>query len=299
MIIALEKDRSPSGEAAAHRGLAARMRRGVRRLGVPVAIAAGLLVFTAVFFAPSMFVTIHSGQVGVRYLRFFGGTQTDQVLSEGMRLVLPWDKVFVYSIRVQEVRHTMSVLTKEGLEVKLFLSIRYHPEPDMVGLLQQQIGPDYRDRIVIPEVESALRTIMGRFQMNDVYGSGRGLIQKVINESLESVSQEFVKVDEIVIRKIELPPDLEKAIEDKMKQKELVEAYEYKLDQAKQEALRKEIEANGQKRYNDILSSSLTPNLLRWRGIEATEKLAESPNAKTVFMGPKGSDLPVLLGAEK
>jgi len=299
MIIALEKDRSPSGKAAEHRGLAARMRRGVRRLGMPVAIAAGLLVFTAVFFAPSMFVTIHSGQVGVRYLRFFGGTQTDQVLSEGMKLVLPWDRVFVYSIRVQEVRHTMSVLTKEGLEVKLFLSIRYHPEPDMVGLLQQQIGPEYRDRIVIPEVESALRTIMGRFQMNDVYGSGRGLIQKVINESLESVSQEFVKVDEIVIRKIELPPDLEKAIEDKMKQKELVEAYEYKLDQAKQEALRKEIEANGQKRYNDILNSSLTPNLLRWRGIEATEKLAESPNAKTVFMGPKGSDLPVLLGAEK
>ena len=299
MIIALEKDRSPSGKAAEHRGLAARMRRGVRRLGMPVAIAAGLLVFTAVFFAPSMFVTIHSGQVGVRYLRFFGGTQTDQVLSEGMKLVLPWDRVFVYSIRVQEVRHTMSVLTKEGLEVKLFLSIRYHPEPDMVGLLQQQIGPEYRDRIVIPEVESALRTIMGRFQMNDVYGSGRGLIQKVINESLESVSQEFVKVDEIVIRKIELPPDLEKAIEDKMKQKELVEAYEYKLDQAKQEALRKEIEANGQKRYNDILNTSLTPNLLRWRGIEATEKLAESPNAKTVFMGPKGSDLPVLLGAEK
>jgi regulator of protease activity HflC (stomatin/prohibitin superfamily) len=299
MIIALEKDRSPSGEAVPHRGQMARMRRGIRRLGVPVAIAAGLLVFTLVFFAPSMFVTIHSGQVGVRYLRFFGGTQTDQVLSEGMKIVLPWDKVFVYSIRVQEVRHTMSVLTKEGLEVKLFLSIRYHPEPDMVGLLQQQIGPDYRDRIVIPEVESALRTIMGRFQMNDVYGSGRGLIQKVINESLESVSQEFVKVDEIVIRKIELPPDLEKAIEDKMKQKELVEAYEYKLDQAKQEALRKEIEANGQKRYNDILNSSLTPNLLRWRGIEATEKLAESPNAKTVFVGPKGSDLPVLLGAEK
>lgn len=299
MIIGFDKARSPSETQTTDRGVVTRVRRAARRMILPLAIAAGLLLFAVVFFAPTIFVTIQSGQVGIRYLRFWGGTQTDQVLTEGMRVVLPWDKVFIYSIRIQEAKHTITVLTKEGLQVKLYVSIRYHPEPDMVGMLQQQIGPDYRDRVVIPEVESALRTIMGRFEMNDVYGSGRGLIQKVINESLESVSQEFVKVDEIVIRQIELPADLQKAIEEKMKQKELVESYEYKVEQAKREALRREIEANGIKHYNDVLNSSLTPNVLRWRGIEATEHLAESPNSKIVFVGPKGSDLPVILGAEK
>lgn len=300
MIVQLDKDHSSSKRPERENiDVRLRIRRRSRRLLLPALIVAGLLLFALVFFAPTMFVTIHSGEVGVLYLRFLGGTQTDHVLGEGMKVVLPWDHLFVYSIRVQEVKHEMEVLTKEGLEVKLFLSIRYHPEPDMVGMLQQQVGPEYRDRIVIPEVESALREIMGQFSMNQVYGSERGLIQKVINESLESVSQDFVKVDEIVIRRVELPPKMEAAIETKMSQKERVESYEYRLQQAKLEAQRLEIEANGIKQYNDILSSSLTPAILRWKGIEATENLANSPNAKTLFIGPKGNDLPVLLGAEK
>jgi regulator of protease activity HflC (stomatin/prohibitin superfamily) len=300
MIVQLDRDHSSSKRPERENiDLRLRIRRSSHRLLLPALIVAGVLLFALAFFAPTMFVTIHSGEVGVLYLRFLGGTQTDHVLGEGMKIVLPWDHLFVYSIRVQEVKHEMEVLTKEGLQVKLFLSIRYHPEPDMVGMLQQEVGPEYRDRIVIPEVESALRTIMGQFSMNEVYGSERGLIQKVINESLESVSQDFVKVDEIVIRRVELPPKMEAAIETKMSQKERVEAYEYRLQQAKLEAQRLEIEANGIKRYNDILSPSLTPAILRWKGIEATENLAKSPNAKTLFIGSKGNDLPVLFGAEK
>ncbi|HEX7360866.1 MAG TPA: prohibitin family protein [Bryobacteraceae bacterium] len=300
MIVELDKGRSPSARSKKDNpGFSVQIRSGARRLLVPGLIAAGFLLFALVYFAPTMFVTIHSGQVGVLYLRFFGGTQTDHVLGEGMKVVMPWDHLFVYSTRMQEVKDEVKVLTKEGLQVKLYLSIRYHPEPDMVGMLQQRVGPDYRDRIVVPEVESAMRRIMGQFGMDEVYGSKRGLVQKVINQSLESISQDFVKVDEIVIRRVELPPDLESAIETKMTQKEHVEAYQYKLKQAALEAQRLKVEANGLKQYNDILNSSLTPQILRWKGIEATEGLAKSPNAKTVFIGPKGTDLPVILGAAK
>jgi regulator of protease activity HflC (stomatin/prohibitin superfamily) len=168
----------------------------------------------------------------------------------------------------------------------------------MVGMLHQRVGPEYEERIVIPEVESALRTIMGAFTMPEVYGSEPGLLQKVINESLESVSQKFVKIDDVVLRTVELPPAVRTAIEEKMTQKQLAEAYEYKLQRERQEAERKEIEAAGFKRYNEVLASSITPALLRWKGIEATKELAQSPNSKIIFVGNKQEGLPVVLGGE-
>jgi regulator of protease activity HflC (stomatin/prohibitin superfamily) len=263
-----------------------------------IAVLTLLLLFVVVYLAPAIFITVRSGEVGVMYLRFFGGTQTSKVLGEGLKIVAPWDTLFIYNVRVQEAKHEMDVLTTEGLTVRLNLSIRYHPEEEMVGLLHQKVGPDYRDTIVIPEVESALRTIMGAFTMRDVYSSERGLVQKVINDSLEHVSQKFVKVDSIVLRNVELPSKLRQTVEDKMAQKELAESYEYRIDVERKEADRKLIEANGTKQYNDVLNSSLTPSVLRWRGIEATEALAKSSNAKTVVIG-KADGLPLIMNPEK
>jgi regulator of protease activity HflC (stomatin/prohibitin superfamily) len=257
------------------------------------------LVFLTVYFAPNIFITVHSGEVGVMFLRFFGGTQTDRVLSEGLKIIPPWDHLFIYNIRVQEEKHTFNVLSKEGLSITLNLSIRYHPEEEMVGMLHKTVGPKYKERIVIPEVESAMRTIMGEFEMRQVYGSERGLVQKVINDSLEHVSQKFVKVDSVVLRSVELPPKVAEAIEQKMMQKELAEAYEYKLEQARQESARQQIEAGGIKSYNDLLNASLTPNVLKWEAIQATKKLAESPNAKTVIMGNTSGTLPLMLSGDK
>ena len=272
--------------------------RGFRRYFSGIVISLGALCFLAVFISPDIFITIHSGEAGVLYLRFFGGTQTDRVLGEGVQLIAPWDRLTIYTTRVQEEKHEMSVLTKEGLSVRLHLSIRYHPEPEMVGMLHQRVGPNYKERIVIPEVESSLRTIMGAFTMPEVYGSEQGLLQKVINESLESVSQKFVKIDDVVLRTVELPPAVRTAIEEKMTQKQLAEAYEYRLQRERQEAERKVIEADGFKRYNEVLASSITPALLRWKGIEATKELAQSPNSKIIFVGNKQDGLPVVLGGE-
>ena len=271
----------------------------VRRAATRLAVVVGVLIFLIVFLSPDIFVSIGPGDVGVLYLRFFGGTQTDKVLGEGIKVIPPWDRIYIYTVRVQEVKHEMQVLTAEGLSLTLFLSTRYHPERETVGLLHQRVGPDYKERIVIPEVESALREIMGHFKIHEVYGSERGLIQKVINESLEGVSQRYVRIDDIILRHVELPAKVREAVEEKMTQLQLTEAYEYKLDREKQEAKRKEIEANGYKKYNEILNASLTPQLLRWKGIEATKELAKSPNSKIIFVGNRGNDLPILLGADK
>jgi prohibitin 1 len=275
-------------------------RRAVaRRMATRLAVATAVLTFLIVYLSPDIFVSIGPGDVGVLYLRFFGGTQTDKVLGEGIKVIPPWDRIYIYTVRVQEAKHEMQVLTSEGLSLTLYLSTRYHPERDTVGLLHQRVGPEYKERIVIPEVESALREIMGHFKIHEVYGSERGLIQKVINESLEGVSQRYVRIDDIILRHVELPPKVREAVEEKMTQLQLSEAYEYKLERERQEAKRKEIEADGFRRYNEVLNASLTPQLLRWKGIEATKELAQSPNSKIIFVGNRSNDLPILLGAEK
>jgi regulator of protease activity HflC (stomatin/prohibitin superfamily) len=280
-------------------GRAPRFRAMLRRHTLKFFITLFIILFAIVYFAPNIFFTIQSGEVGVMYLRFFGGTQTDRVLGEGLKIIPPWDKLYVYNVRVQEQKHEMNVLTKEGMSATLHLSIRYHPEEDMVGLLHDRVGPEYAERIVIPEVEQALRTIMGEFELHEVYGSQRGLVQKAINDSLEQVSQKFVKVDSIVLRSVELPSKVKDAIEEKMTQKELAEAYEYKLQREQQEAERLKIEADGLKTHNDILNSSLTPSVLKWAAIQATKELANSPNTKTIIVGTSSTSLPVMLNSDK
>lgn len=258
-----------------------------------------IILFVVIYFWRDVFITVQSGQVAVLYLRFGGGTQTDRVLGEGLKIIAPWDKLFIYDIQVQEVKHDMDVLTSEGLKVNLSLSIRYHPERQLVGLLQENIGQGYRDKIVIPEVESALRTTMAMFPMTDVYGSQRGLVQQAINESLEKVQEKFVSIDEVVLREVDLPAQVKNTIEQKMIQKELAESYMYRLDVANREADRLLIEAKGLKSYNDILNSSLTSNVLKWEGIQATKELAKSANAKTIIIGNQSSSgLPLILGSE-
>jgi regulator of protease activity HflC (stomatin/prohibitin superfamily) len=289
---------TPAGAAnaaeapASTRAKAATWIRGARvRLGVVLFV----LAFVFVYLTPDVLVTVQSGEVGVLYRRLAGGTQIDSVKGEGLTFVAPWDQLFIYNVRVQECKHKMHVLTNDGLQITLHLSIRYHPERDMVALLHQRVGPEYRERIVIPEVESVLRTTMGHFGMNEVYGADRGVLQRIISDSLDEVSQKYVQIDDVIVREVELPPQVNKIIEEKMMHKERAASYEYRLAAERKEAERKEIEANGFRRYNELLNESITPNLLKWRGLEVTRELATSPNAKTLFLGNKSGDLPVLL----
>ena len=273
-----------------------RIARTSRGYANKILIITVLLLFATIYFWPRMFITIESGHVGVLYLRFGGGTQTDRVFGEGMKIIAPWDKLFIYEVRVQEIKHEFDVLTQEGLKLKLHLSIRYHPQPDLAGLLHERIGPDYLQKVVIPEVESALRFTIAGFPMQDVYGAQRTLVQTAVNAGLEKVEQKYIKVDEVVLREIELPQQIKDVIEQKMTQKELAESYAFRLDVARREAERLQIEANGLKAYNDTLNSSLTPDILRWAGIEATKELANSPNFKTIVVGSGPNGLPIILG---
>jgi len=254
-----------------------------------------LLLFFIVYFWPRIFITVHAGQSGVLYKRFFGGTVVDRVYGEGFHIIFPWNIMTVYDVRYQVAPHQMEVLTNKGLKVGVTMSIRYRPETEILGVLHQVVGPDYLKKVVIPEVEAVLRTVLGRYDAEEIYTTQKGVIQQVVNEALEQVSQRFVKIDDVVITAVELPPKIRAAIEAKLEEQQLAEAYVFKLEREKSEAERKRIEASGIRDYNRMIEASLSEKVLKWKGVEATRELAQSPNAKIVVIGGGKDGLPVIL----
>lgn len=255
-----------------------------------------VVLFLLVYFWEGIFVTIGSGEVGVMYRRFFGGTVTDKLLGEGIRVVPPWDRAFIYNVRYQEVQHTMPALTQDGLTVQVNLSIRYRPQKDLVGLLHQAIGPDYLKTVVIPEVEGSVRRVVATSTVGAIYQNASGLDQRVLDDSHEKAQRNYLDLDAVVLRSIDLPKELKAQIEAKMVDKETALAYQYKLQIAEAEAEKKRIDANGVAVANNLLTPSLTPSILQWEGLQATRELAKSENAKTVIIGGKGDGLPIILG---
>lgn len=253
------------------------------------------ILFVLVILYPHIFITIGPGHAGVKYLRFFGGTVTDKVYDEGIRVIAPWDKMYVYDVRVQEIRHEMSVLSVNGLKFHLKLSIRVRPEYEFLGVLHKSVGQDYIKKIVIPEVESVLRRLIGKMKPEEVYTTKREIVQKYILRAFLAINEKFIILDDVIIRHIELPLTIKTAIENKLKQQQIAQEYDFRIEREKKEKERKRIEAEGIKLFQDIVTQSLTEKLLRWKGVEATLELAKSKNAKVIVIGGGRDGLPIIL----
>ncbi len=252
-------------------------------------------LFLIFYFWNHIFISIKAGEGGVMYHRFSGGTVTDKVYPEGFHVIFPWDVMSVYTVRYQVQRHEMYALTQKGLKIRLSLTIRFKPEYDLLGVLHKKVGPDYLKKIVLPEVEGVLRTLIGTFEAEEVYSTKRALLQKIVHQSLNQVSQRFVKLDDVMITEVELPEYIQEAIQKKLEQKEQARAYEFKLEKEKKEAERKRIEAAGIHDYNKKVSESLSEEILKWKGVNATLELSKSENAKVVVIGAGKDGLPIIL----
>ncbi len=271
----------------------------VRRVK-PYFIVSGLImVFVMVMLWPRIFITIHSGEAGVLWLRFFDGTVVDKVYGEGMHVICPWDKMYIYDVRVQTRTQTMNVLSKSGMNVKIKYAVRFRPEYDLLSVLHVEVGPDYADRIVIPEVEASLRQTAGGYDGEVLYSSGGSIVEKIVNQALDAVANRYIRMDNVNIREVTLPDSIRMAIESKLEQSELVKSYEYRLAKEKKEAERVLIAANGVRAANEAVMPTLTPSLLRYKGIEATAQLAASTNAKVVVVGSGPDGLPLILGGDR
>jgi regulator of protease activity HflC (stomatin/prohibitin superfamily) len=203
----------------------------------------------------------------------------------------------VYEIRKKEIQETMDVLSSNGLEIVMDMSLWYKPQFKDLGRLHDDLGPNYLESIVKPSLRSATRTVIGRYTPEQLYAEKREVIQREIEEETDKLLEDkYVMVDRTLIRSIKLPTKIKQAIERKLEQEQQSLEYEFKLQKAKKEAERQKIEAEGKARANRIISESLTSKILQEKGIEATKKLAESENAKVVVIGSGKDGLPIILG---
>tara|TARA_B100000579_G_scaffold73258_1_gene56210 strand:- start:43604 stop:44416 length:813 start_codon:yes stop_codon:yes gene_type:complete len=258
----------------------------------------GLFAFIFILlFGTRMTYTVGPGERAVVFHRFGKGLDKDNVKDQGFHLIAPWNERYIYNVRIQEDLSLMEVLSKNGLTIKTELSYRYKPVDDKIGHVHDELGLNYHDNIIIPEIRSVTREVIGEYLPEELYSTKREVIEDEIYERTKiSLSSKYLLLDAVLIRDVTLPKTLQDAIENKLKQEQMSLEYEFKIEQAEKEAQRQIIEAEGKAKANRILSASLTDNVLKDKGIEATVQLAESPNSKVIVVGAGDHGMPLILG---
>ena len=260
-------------------------------------LAIGVLaLLLIVVLSNTTFLTIDPGQKGVLFKRFSGGLDKEKVYDQGFHIIMPWNKMFIYDVRINESYEKMEVLSKNGLTIKTEMSYRYKPVDEKIGYLHDEIGSTYLERIIKPEIRSSTRQVIGKYLPEELYSTKREAIQEeIFQQTKDAIGKKNLILDAVLIREVQLPSTLQTAIERKLKEEQESLEYVYRLEKERKEAERKIIEAEAKAESNRILSASLSDKILRDKGIDATLKLAESQNTKIVIVGGGGDGLPLIL----
>ena len=247
-----------------------------------------------VFFWNSIFVSIPAGHKGVLFRPFSGGTVTDKYYGEGLAFIFPWNEMTVYDTRVLSGQDSIDALTEDGLKVRAEISYRYRPTFDSLGEIHKNLGLEYKDKIIVPHITAATRDVISRYRIDALYTTSRDDIQtdmlRRVRGQVDSVYP--ITILDLIVRNIAIEKTVEQAIADKLVKEQEMLGYDFLLEKEHKEEERKVIEARGIKRFQDTSRISI----LRWKGIEATQALATSTNAKVVVIGKSSSDIPIILG---
>jgi regulator of protease activity HflC (stomatin/prohibitin superfamily) len=236
--------------------------------------------------------SVPTGNVGV--LTLFGRV-TGEVLPEGIHLINPLKAVTKLSVQTQSRKESASVPSKEGLMLSLDTSLLYHLDKNYAAQMLQSVGTEYADTIIEPELRSSIRGATASHSSNDLYTNGRELIQQQIKDDLKTkLAPRGVVIEDVLLRDVQLPALLKASIEAKQQAEQDALRMSFILQKEKQEADRKGIEAKGIADFQKIVAQGISPQLLEWKGIEATEKLASSSNTKIVVIGNTKNGLPLV-----
>jgi regulator of protease activity HflC (stomatin/prohibitin superfamily) len=296
----------------------ARWRRLLERHLPSVVIYLMVATLVAVVLYPHMVVTVPSGEVGVLWKRFGGGTVLDtrKLKNEGFNFILPWNRVFLYDLRLQSFTEHYNAISSDGVSLTASVVVRFRLQRDAVPVLHQAIGPNYVQVLVLPGIGSLTREVIAEYTAEQVYSTARQEIQdKIRNLVEERLSEKMMEhageegedsyrvsmssvviLYDILVTGIELPAAIVAAIDRKIEQYYISEEYKFRIEREKRESERKKIEAEGIRDFQQTVSQGISDSYLRWRGIEATLQLSQSTNAKTVIIGSRKDGLPVILG---
>jgi regulator of protease activity HflC (stomatin/prohibitin superfamily) len=263
---------------------------------VMLVTVAFVLLFLLAFFWNHIFVLIRPGQAGIIYRPFSGGTDITRTYDEGLHIVAPWNRMVVYDARVQQVPDDFRVLSSDGLEINIEVSIRFRPTRADLGLLHKHIGPDYVEKVVKPEVQSQFRFVLGQYRPEEIYTSQGFIVQTVKQGGLAQLADRYIMLDDLLLKAVRLPLPVAQSIESKLRAQQLALEFDYRLETEAKEAQRKRIEADGIRAFQEIITAGgITESYLRFRGIQATLELAKSPNAKVIVIGGGKDGLPLIL----
>jgi regulator of protease activity HflC (stomatin/prohibitin superfamily) len=308
-------------------------RRFIRRHFPSLTIMLLAVMLVATFLFPFIVITVPSGQVGVLWKRFNSydlycwcfvgrGTIVDprELRDEGLHVIWPWDKLFLYDLRLQSRTQTYNAISKDGVSVNAQINMRYQLLHNYVGVLHKFIGPNYLYSVVDPEIGSRAREVVSQYTAQEVYTSREQIQEKIRQEAQKSLAshlnslvqpeameqpdpkhyndflQNSIQIIDTLVLSIELPPPIVAAINRQTQQFYEIQEFKYRVEREAQESTRKQVEANGIAAFQRIVSQGISDSYLRWRGIEATLALAQSPNSKIVVIGSGKDGLPIILG---
>jgi regulator of protease activity HflC (stomatin/prohibitin superfamily) len=263
------------------------------RVGLAILVVIGVILFLAA----GPIRTVPAGNVGVK--DFFGSVSSS-TLSPGIGLVLPLTSVVKMSVQTQEIKEVAEVPSQEGLILSLETSLLFQLDPAKAVDIYRTVGSDYVGTIVEPQFRSAIREITASYEAKALYSAEREKIAGEIFSLFKKIAGDRgIIVQQVLLRKIGLPAVVANAIQEKLRREQEAEQMKFVLQKEQQEAERKRIEAQGVADFQRIVAQGISPQLLEWKGIEATEKLATSANSKVVVIGNAKNGLPLILGGEK
>ena len=249
----------------------------------------------AIFALAQIFTVIPAGTVGV--VDFLGNV-SDNTLKPGVNVVNPVARIIKYSFKTQEIKENMTVPSKEGLPVQLEISLLFKVDPAMANDIYKSVeAGDYLNVILTPQFRSVVRGVTSKFEAKALYtGAREQLASEITSELAKNVGNRGIIIEDAPLRQIILPAGLSRSIEEKLQAEQESQRMSFVLQKETQEAERKRIEAKGIADFQVIVSDGINANLLKWKGIEATENLAKSPNTKVVVIGAGEDGLPLILG---
>ena len=295
-----------------------RWRRFLDRHLPSVVIYLMVATLVGVVLYPHMVITVPSGYVGVLWKRFGGGTVLDprRLKNEGFNLILPWNRVFLYDLRLQSFTESYNAISSDGVSLTATVIVRFRLQRDSVPVIHQAVGPDYVKVLAMPGIGSLTREVIAQYTAEQVYSTARQEIQDKIRSLVEarlsekmmehegeeesyrvSMRDTFILYD-VLVTGIELPAAIVAAINRKTEQYYIAEEYKFRVEREKRESERKKIEAEGIREFQQIVSQGISDSYLRWRGIEATLQLSQSTNSKVVIIGGGKDGLPVILNTD-
>lgn len=283
------------------------LKRLFQKHALPIVLGTAIFFATLIVLFPVIVKEIPVGHAGVMYRPLQGGVDLTKVYKEGVHLKMPWNTLTQYNMQVQNHTLNLQVMTSDLLKSNVKITFQYELDRQTLQYLHKYVGEDYLNKIIIPKISSATRENIGKYASNKAFTDD---IQTVIKEIAVYVDDSVIeklsppglvnvrllRISDVQIADISFPKQYEDAINAKLVEQAKADAFVFKIQAEKQEATRKVIEAEGIKKFQDIVNAGLSDNYLRLKGIEATQKLAESDNSKVVIFGQGSSGLPLILG---